>query len=67
MTNPKKSAIMLKKLFSEIWHTDLKVVTDENGYVDFRGFYGDYVAELDGSELGFAIHKGEANNFELTV
>ena len=64
---PKKSAIMLKKLFSEIWHTDLELVTDENGYVNFRGFYGDYVAKLGEDEMTFGIHKNEADSFELTV
>lgn len=64
---PKKSALMLKKLFSEIWHTDLELVTDENGCVDFRGFYGDYTAQLDNSEMCFGIHKNETDNFELTV
>ncbi len=64
---PKKSALMLKKLFSEIWHTDLELVTDGNGCLDFRGFYGDYTAQLDNSEMSFGIHKNETDNFELTV
>ena len=36
---------MLKKLMNEVWHTDEELVTDQNGYVEFRGFYGEYEAE----------------------
>ena len=35
---------MLKKLFNEIWHTEETLETDKNGYVEFRGFYGQYDA-----------------------
>ena len=39
---PKKSALTLKKLFDEEWHTEGEFVTDQNGIVDFRGFFGTY-------------------------
>lgn len=64
---PKKSAKMLKKLFGEIWHTDLELVTDKNGYVDFRGFLGDYECEIDGNEFYFGIHKNINNKKEITI
>lgn len=64
---PKKSALMLKKLFGEIWHTDLERTTDENGYVEFRGFYGDYAIEVDGAEFEIGIHKNESSSFELSL
>lgn len=54
---PKKSAVMLKKLFTEIWHTDLELTTDADGYVDFRGFYGEYEAKFDGLSRRFGLHK----------
>ncbi|MGI6279576.1 MAG: endo-1,4-beta-xylanase, partial [Acutalibacteraceae bacterium] len=38
----KESAKMIKKLFSEIWHTKTDLTTDSDGYVEFNGFYGDY-------------------------
>ena len=63
---PKKSALMLKKLFGEIWHTDLALTTDENGYVEFRGFYGDYTVEVDKKELGLGIHKNKNNSVVLS-
>ncbi len=58
---PKKSALMLKKLFTECWHTDLDLTTDNGGYVEFKGFYGDYELAVDGRKSEFAIHKNEAN------
>ena len=46
---PKKSALMLKKLITEQWHTETEVVTDPNGNCHFRGFYGEY-------ELTFVVN-----------
>jgi hypothetical protein len=56
---------MLKKLFGEIWHTDLEVVTDEDGYAEFKGFYGDYEAKVNGETASFGIHKTETNSHHL--
>ena len=56
---PKLAAYELKRLFEEEWHTDETLVTDENGCVTFRGFYGEYDMEIDGERLSFGIHKGQ--------
>ena len=64
---PKKSALMLKRLFGEIWHTDLELTTDKNGYVEFRGFFGEYNAETDGKDFEIAIHKNESSSYELSL
>ena len=64
---PKKSALMLKELFGKIWHTDIELVTDEKGYVDFRGFYGDYDAVIDDKIKKFGIHKFEDNHYNLSI
>ena len=64
---PKKSALMLKRLFGEIWHTDLERPTDKNGYVEFRGFYGDYAVESDEAKFEIGLHKNEGNSFELSL
>ncbi len=64
---PKKSALMLKKLFTEIWHTDLELTTDKDGYIDFRGFYGDYEVEVDEQKLKIGIHKEKNNVFSLNI
>ena len=57
---PKKAALELKELFEKEWHTDLELVTDENGKVDFRGFYGDYILQAEGVNYSFGIHKDGA-------
>jgi hypothetical protein len=54
---PKKAAERLYELFHKRWHTDLELVTDAEGYVSFRGFYGNYQAELDGKTTEFGIHR----------
>ncbi|MBQ9354650.1 MAG: glycoside hydrolase family 10, partial [Clostridia bacterium] len=64
---PKKSALMLKKLFNEIWHTDLELITDKDGYIDFSGFYGDYEVEVDGQKSEIGIHKEKRNDFSLKI
>jgi hypothetical protein len=45
------------EMFNKRWHTDVELVTDENGCVEFRGFYGDYTAEINGKTSNFSIHK----------
>ncbi len=64
---PKKSADRLWELFNKKWHTDLELTTDENGYVEFRGFYGDYIAEIDGAGANFGIHKFDDNCTEIEI
>ncbi len=54
---PKKSANMLYDLTHNVWHTELELTTDENGAVEFRGFYGDYEVEIDGETVLFGNHK----------
>lgn len=64
---PKKAALRLHKLTHEVWHTDLMLTTDEQGYVDFRGFYGGYTAELNGETIPFGLHAGEGASNEITL
>lgn len=68
---PKKSALMLKKLFSEVWHTDGEFVTDNDGCIEFRGFYGDYLAtvETDGktSENKFSVLSKQKNTKDFII
>lgn len=54
---PKPAYYRLKKLMDQVWHTELDVQTDENGYLRFRGFYGDYSLEKE---------NGEKNTFTLS-
>ena len=68
---PKKSALALKSLFEKEWHTDLESVTDENGCVAFRGFYGDYDVTVSHNgqtkTVMAAFHKGYDNVLEITL
>lgn len=64
---PKKSALMLKKLFQEIWHTDLELTADKDGYIEFRGFFGEYIAQVEGKNFDIAVHKNENNIYELVL
>ena len=64
---PKLSARELKRLFDEEWHTEETLVTDENGCVTFRGFYGEYAAEVNGTSLQFGLHKGDARMSRMVL
>lgn len=56
---PKKSGERLLELFGKRWHTELELVTDAHGFVEFRGFYGNYEAQLGTDIRTFGIHRGE--------
>ncbi|MCL2222397.1 MAG: endo-1,4-beta-xylanase [Oscillospiraceae bacterium] len=46
----------LYDLIHKQWRTpEAKVKTDENGYVEVKGFRGDYVAEFDGGSMEFTL------------
>ena len=55
---PKLAALELYRLVHEEWHTELELTTDAEGYVNFRGFYGDYTADVNGETIHFGVHKG---------
>ncbi len=56
---PKKAAERLYYLINEKWHTELEMDADEEGTLQFRGFYGDYIAECDGTVYEFSIKKDD--------
>lgn len=64
---PKKAALELKRLFTEEWHTEAELITDENGEITFRGFYGDYTAEMNGKTAKFGLHKKDSSAQELKI
>ncbi len=39
---PKAAYYRLRDLIQKVWHTEEDLISDENGNVAFRGFYGDY-------------------------
>ena len=40
--SPKPAYYKIKELLQEKWHTEEELVTDKDGCVEFRGFYGEY-------------------------
>ncbi|MBQ2240939.1 MAG: endo-1,4-beta-xylanase, partial [Clostridia bacterium] len=49
--SPKPAYLKLKELLQEKWHTEAKAVTDTDGCISFRGFYGTYNIEIDGKTV----------------
>ena len=43
---PKPAYITLENLINKKWHTELDLVSNGEGRVDFRGFYGEYEIEI---------------------
>ena len=39
---PKPAYDKIRELICERWHTEAEIVTDAEGYAEFRGFFGDY-------------------------
>ena len=64
---PKKSALMLKRLFDEEWRTNLSLTTDENGYLSFRGFFGSYTANVGGRCADFTLESSKQGELVLVI
>ncbi len=64
---PKKAADRILELFGKKWHTDLEIFTDNNGAVEFRGFYGSYEAEIDGKVYKFELHRNQNSEKEIII
>ncbi len=43
---PKPAYYAIKNLIEKKWHTETEVVSDDNGKATFKGFYGEYDAEI---------------------
>lgn len=70
--NPKPVYKMLDKLINETWKTNITLQTDNQGTVNFRGFYGEYeisITSPEGKKLNYKIHvnKKEENRWVFTV
>jgi GH35 family endo-1,4-beta-xylanase len=48
------------------WRTDLTLNADQNGAIDFRGFYGDYDVTIDNKTYHITLEKGQPQ-YELVV
>ena len=62
---PKKSFLAMQEMFTKTWRTELELTTDEDGYVEFDGFYGMYELETEGDKTVVGIHKGCDNSIVL--
>lgn len=68
---PKPSYLKIKELINERWHTKTELVTDENGVIGFRGFYGAYNLEfnINGQKIvkEIPLSKNKENNIEIVL
>ena len=64
--SPKPAFYTIKNLFKKVWHTEENLVTNENGEVVFKGFYGDYEVYVNGEKLTFKLDK-DGENITLEV
>ena len=44
--SPKPAYYKIKELTQKVWHTEENAVTDKDGNISFRGFYGEYDIEI---------------------
>ena len=51
----KPSYLELKRLIHEEWHTDERVVTDENGIATINGFKGEYELGVNGKTVKYVL------------
>ena len=56
-----------KELIQKVWHTELETVTNENGTVDFRGFYGKYEITVNGKTYSANLCKADNNPFTIVI
>jgi len=60
--SPKPAYMKIKELLTERWHTEAEVVTDEGGYAEFRGFFGNYDAEIAVNEINIRASLSHSKN-----
>ena len=66
---PKPAYYRIKELFYKRWHTEESLVSDENGCISARGFYGDYelTVSIDGKVYKKEIAWGSGADNEFTL
>ncbi|MBR5225965.1 MAG: 1,4-beta-xylanase, partial [Clostridia bacterium] len=53
----KPSYDALKQRIWQDWHTDVTLMTDENGECTVEGFRGEYQLSVDGKDAAFTLSK----------
>ena len=65
---PKPAFYMIKDLFDKQWHTKEEKLTDEEGNVGFRGFFGEYEININGKEKHkISLEKDKENRFDIIL
>ncbi len=68
---PKAAYYALRDLLQKTWHTEEDLVSDENGTVSFRGFYGDYKILIESESKVYqkelTLSKTEDGKFALVI
>ena len=69
--SPKPAYFRIKDLLQKKWHTETELLTDENGIAEFRGFYGDYCANVEFGvqevKTEFSLSKNAENSTRITL
>ncbi len=69
--SPKPAYYKIKELLTKRWHTELNAYSNENGVVDFRGFYGTYELEITANGKTFTqevnLSKKSDNEFKIKI
>ena len=69
--SPKPAYFKIKELLQKQWHTEIELVTDENGNAEFRGFYGNYCANVEFGrqkvKTEFSLSKNAENSTCITL
>lgn len=58
---------LLKLVKEEWWVSPIRLATDENGKIQFTGFFGDYELRRDGSRASFSLAKESAPGVEVRL
>ena len=69
--SPKPAYHKIKELTQKVWHTEESAVTDPDGCMEFRGFFGKYDIEIDlnGETVTkeITLSKKSENQFTVTL
>lgn len=64
---PKRSYKALYDLIQEQWHTNATLTTDDNGYIEFDGYYGTYNITYSGYSVIKQVNSSDINDFTVVV
>nr|WMX25219.1 endo-1,4-beta-xylanase [uncultured bacterium] len=65
--SPKPAYFTIKNLFEKVWHTSENLISNENGKISFRGFYGKYEIIVNGKVFNVNLSKNSDKNIIIEV